>query len=181
MHSGDGKHKQISHYGVNSASNPVKKPFKASNTPDSEAISRSSRSSDDIVKDDAGLGSLLAVWAGYGDRQEGKSRDASLWRRSPWKGQAGAGVSSPGLERDSKLPPMLSLSLHPFFSEKATHNKWNRGRHANTWRMRVLSWGILTAIAGSSVSVIVGQRLLRPQSVAGFPFIPEQYCDHTLH
>lgn len=30
---------------------------------------------------------------------------------------------SPGLERDSKLPPMLSLSLLPFFSEKEMQNK----------------------------------------------------------
>lgn len=47
------------------------------------------------------------------------------------KGQAGQtepGMSSPGLERDSKLPPMLSLSLHPFFSEKrdASSMKWRR-------------------------------------------------------
>lgn len=48
--------------------------------------------------------------------------------------------------------------------------------------IRVLSRGILTAIAGSSISVIISQRLLRGSHiVAGFPFIPKQYCDNTLH
>lgn len=101
------------------------------------------------------------------------------------KGQAGeteTGVSSPGLKRDSKLPPMLSLSLHPFFSEKEMHDKWNGDRYVNNCTIRVLSWGILTAIAGSSISIIISQRPLRgPQSVAGFPFIPKQYCDNILH
>lgn len=49
------------HCQVNSETIPFEKPLKKSNVPGSDGISRSSRSSDDIVNVDACLGSLLVV------------------------------------------------------------------------------------------------------------------------
>lgn len=82
--------------------------------PDSDAMSRSSKSSDDTVNVDAVLGSLLLLCATVmksSDTAEGKSVVFIFARFLYTREETNTGLCSPGLERDSKLPPILSQSL----------------------------------------------------------------------
>lgn len=150
-----------------------KEPLKLSSIPDSEATSRSSRSSDDIVNVDSCFRGLLVMWAGVMHSEETEKRNqapASVsWRflcqGKDWAHQDWREILN--CHQCSHCHCIL------FSLKKVARSRLNKGGYVNKHVIRVLACGVLTAIAGASIGTVISQRLVQgPRWVAGFPFIP---------